>query len=665
MSTLSEEQRARIEENRRKALEIRAARLKEQTASQNSAPAARIPNQANKRPFQLTSTRTYPKKSFPNAGLGASATPQKFYSSGTSKKVVSELRADLTLISEGRFELIMAYHQATIDAMKKIPGREYDSIKRNWNFPLTQYTNVVTALRNSNVLVGELSPLVINTFLKRRNPYPSDIDLSRIHTSVRSTLMDFQVDSVKYAVSRGGRVLIADDMGLGKTIQALAIADYYRSEWPLLIVCPSSMRFQWVAEINKHLMHICPETIFVITSGKDIVGSNLQVIITSYDLMAKCKDQLLSQKIGVVIMDESHSLKNPKAIRTKTGIEILKKCSRCVLLSGTPALSRPVELHCQLQGVKPHIFNKFMEFGLRYCDGKMTRFGWDFSGSSHMTELSVVLKELLMIRRLKSDVLAQLPPKRREVVVLESAGKNLSETSEFAKALEKEGLKGLEKQSTMFSYFMETGLSKINGVVQYVSDMLDNGQKFLVFAYHARVLDAICSAVESKKHDYIRIDGSVPSDVRKDLCNHFQEHDDCQVAVLSIKAANTGLTLTAAHLVIFAELYWNPGDLIQAEDRAHRIGQADSVLVQYLIQEKSVDDIIWPLIQEKLNLLNKAGLGQDTFAVEQVQSIKKEKAETATSDYFLPDDDAALAELDLDNLENSFEMQEKKPRVNE
>ncbi|XP_034249372.1 SWI/SNF-related matrix-associated actin-dependent regulator of chromatin subfamily A-like protein 1 [Thrips palmi] len=653
MSSLTDEQKARMEENRRKAMEIRAAKMKQQIPTQSSAA-------ASKHSFPISNNpTTYPKKTFPNTPPGA--TPQKFYSIQSSKKSVSELRGDLTLISEDRFELNMAYHQTTIDALKKISGREYDSVKKNWNFPLAQYNNVLATLKNLNVLVGELSPLVISTFLKRRK-YPSDIDLARIHPSMRSTLMDFQIESVRYAVSRGGRVLIADDMGLGKTIQALAIADYYRNEWPLLIVCPSSMRFQWVAEIHKHLMHVSPETIFVITTGKDALDSSFQVIITSYDLMAKCKDKLLVRKFGVVIMDESHSLKNPKAIRTKVGTEILKKCSRCVLLSGTPALSRPVELHCQLQGVKPQTFNKFMEFGLRYCDGKMSRFGWDFTGSSHMTELSVVLKELLMIRRLKADVLAQLPPKRREVVILESSGKSLSETSEFAKALQKEGLKGLEKQSTMFSYFMETGLSKINGVVQYICDMLDNGEKFLVFAHHAKVLDAICNAVESKKTDYIRIDGSVPSDVRKQLCNHFQEQESCQVAVLSIKAANTGLTLTAARLVIFAELYWNPGDLIQAEDRAHRIGQADSVLVQYLIQEKSVDDIIWPLIQDKLNLLNKAGLCQDKFAVEQVQSKKQEKVESEAADYFLPDDDAVLAELNLDELENSFEMPEKKPR---
>ncbi|KAK3908406.1 SWI/SNF-related matrix-associated actin-dependent regulator of chromatin subfamily A-like protein 1 [Frankliniella fusca] len=682
--SLSQEQKDRMEENRKKAIELRAAKLKQQQKvqqhSQQVSTASTSQHQSKPnivegtvRQKQFCSQQS--SQQLPSSSCSSPSEKHKYPNSslkGSTKKckypsVTNVKTGSLSLISRDRFELVMDYHQPTIDAIKAVPGRQYDLTKKNWNFPLSQYEKFRSVVKSlhPNVVVGELPSLVIETFVKHRHTYNTDIDLSRIHSSMRSTLMDFQVESVKFAVSRGGRVLIADDMGLGKTIQALAIADFYHDEWPLLIVCPSSMRFQWVAEICKHLKNVNSDSIFVITNGKDVIDCFYDIIITSYDLMSTFKEQLLSKKFGVVIMDESHHLKNPKAIRTKAATEILRICKRCVLLSGTPVLSRPVELYCQLKCVKPQIFHNFMDFAMRYCNAKQMRWGWDFSGSANMNELNIALKELLMIRRLKSDVLSQLPPKSREVVMLGSTGRKLSETSELAKLLDTEGLKGLTKQSTLMAYFQETSVVKIKGVTQYVQDMIENGEKFLVFAHHGKMMDAICTAVESKKTDYIRIDGSVQSATRKDLCNHFQEQENCLVAVLSIKAANTGLTLTAARLVIFAELWWNPGDLIQAEDRAHRIGQADCVIIRYLIQRGTADDKIWPIIQKKLEVIGKAGLSQDDFNVEPVVHAKSQTENESITDYFShnDEDDMLLAGIDLSEIDNSFEVPEKKARI--
>lgn len=670
--SFSQIQKDRIEENRKKALAIRAAKLRESQASSSAASAAQV--SANSFYQKSSVSSVQPAKSALSSDKQAG---NSMVTQGSSKKDWKDYaninkpydlpkKGSLVLVSRERFELVMDFHQPTIDLVKTLPGREYNPNKRLWNFPLKNYDAVLTALKKLHpaVVVGELPSLVVDTFVKRKHSFSSEVDVSRIQSSLRSTLMDFQVDSVKYAVSREGRVLIADDMGLGKTLQALAIADYYKADWPLLIVCPSSMRYQWVAEIKKYLVNVDPDSIFVIRNGKDVMYSDSKVIITSYDLMSTFKEQLLAKNFGVVIMDESHHLKNPKALRTKTATSIVMKCKRCVMLTGTPVLSRPVELHCQLQCIRPQIFNKFMDFAVRYCDAKKNRFGWDFSGSSNMAELNLLLKELLMIRRLKSEVLSQLPPKTREVVILESNGTKLSETSELAKVLDGEGLKGLNKHSTLMAYFQETASAKTKKVTQYVEDMIERGEKFLVFAHHTVMMDAICIAVEKKRTDYIRIDGSVGSDVRKDLCSHFQEQENCLVGVLSIKAANTGLTLTAARLVIFAELYWNPGDLIQAEDRAHRIGQADSVLIQYLVQQGTADDKIWPILQSKLNILNEAGLAQDQFRIEDtIKSQPKKEDGKDITDYFLHEDDTALAELDLDALESSFEIPNKKQRL--
>lgn len=151
--------------------------------------------------------------------------------------------------------------------------------------------------------------------------------------------------------------------------------------------------------------------------------------------------------------------------------------------------------------------------------------------------------------------------------------------------------------------------------------MLECGrEKFLVFAHHKLVLDQITSELAKKNVNYIRIDGATPSAERQLLCEKFQLSTKPYVAVLSITAANMGLTLHAADLVIFAELFWNPGVLIQAEDRVHRIGQTCNVNIHYLVAKGTADDHLWPLIQEKMNVLEQVGLSESNLSENAINS---------------------------------------------
>ncbi|VDL98289.1 unnamed protein product [Schistocephalus solidus] len=246
------------------------------------------------------------------------------------------------------------------------------------------------------------------------------------------SLMPFQRDGVRLGLQRGGRILLADDMGLGKTLQGLAIAAAFRSEWPLLIVTPSSVRFTWREQILRWLggpLNIHRSDIDVVCSARAFTtddylnprqGPSL-ITVLSYDLLSRCAAKLSEfPPFGVVIMDESHFLKNFKTARTKAAMPMLKAAKRVILLTGTPALSRPVELFPQITAVRPSLFKGgFHEFGLRYCAAKENPWGWDYSGCSNMQELQIILEATIMIRRVKSDVLSQLPPKRREVVILD------------------------------------------------------------------------------------------------------------------------------------------------------------------------------------------------------------------------------------------------------
>ncbi|KER30254.1 hypothetical protein T265_03304 [Opisthorchis viverrini] len=496
------------------------------------------------------------------------------------------------LSSRSTFEVQARYHAGLSELYKSMPTRQY--IRRAKAMP--------------GIAIDGLPSAVLKTFKSAFSSNPSEAvegnstvkNLSDyLPADLVRVLFPFQREGVSLALARSGRVLLADDMGLGKTIQALAVAAAYRSDWPLLVVAPSSVRFSWRDQCMRWLsgpLRITSADILVVANGRDMEGINQYttklITIISYDLMAKHAEQLRLCNFGVIIM------------ATK----------RVLLLSGTPAVSRPAELYSQISGVAPNLFpGGFHEFGLRYCAAKECPWGWDYTGCSHMTELQLILEESIMIRRLKSDVLSQLPPKRRELVVLDPNVIKAGRLKSHAKRMVTSSLPSDERRAAMLQYFHETASVKVPALQQYVLDLVEVGRKFLVYAHHTEVLDALSNLLMEKSIDFIRIDGRTNSEQRSVVCRKFQEEENCLVALLSITAAGTGLNMTAASLVVFAELYWNPGALVQAEDRAYRIGQQDSVSVRYLLAEGTADDYIWSLIEKKLNVLSKAGLNQETF----------------------------------------------------
>ena len=369
-------------------------------------------------------------------------------------------------------------------------------------------------------------------------------------------------------------------------------------------------------------------------------------------------------------------IKGAKTARTKAANTILKGSSRLLLLSGTPALSRPIELYSQIYLIDPKLFPWVTDFGMRYCEGRKVSYGpnktgHDFSGSSNMEELKLLMMERFMIRRMKTEVLSQLPSKQRQMIILDpSLVKSKSrEMQSQARLMKNKGLSKSERRGLLLEWFHSTASAKGRAVQDYVHDLaVENGRKFICFAHHNTMMNDISATLDKANVHYIRIDGSTSSGQRKYLCDAFQTDDKVRVAVLSITAANAGLTLTAAHLVVFAELFWNPGILTQAEDRAHRIGQTDSVTVQYLVATGTADDELWPLIQKKLDVLNKAGLSKDNFMNSESHTVttKAVPSSSKITDYFnctITDEDVAALDEDWDD-EPIWEEENvaKKPR---
>ncbi|XP_060081169.1 SWI/SNF-related matrix-associated actin-dependent regulator of chromatin subfamily A-like protein 1 isoform X2 [Ylistrum balloti] len=554
-------------------------------------------------------SRSHGNRQFVSEGNNISRGTEQFSASEVANKVANSgnnffgknksVKGCCILISRERFEVDVGFCAPLVEVFKTMNTKLYDAVTKKWSFALEEYNRFMAAIKGLQPAV-EVQPFpkhILQVFSSQmKGKYPArtipTADLSKIDCVLVDALLPFQRTGVEFGIHMNGRVLIADDMGLGKTIQAICLSSYYREEWPLLVVAPSSVRFAWAQQFRRWLPSVDPQEIFVPTTGKKVMNMS-QINIFSYDLMAKKVEHLKKQHFRVIIMDECHLLKNFKTARCKAALPLLQNSHRVILLSGTPALSRPSELYTCIQAVCPFLI-KFHDFGVRYCDGKKMPFGWDFSGSSNMNELQIVLEEKIMIRRLKKDVLKQLPAKMRQMVVLDPNSIKINkEMKTDCKAMNVKGLKGVERRGVLLEYFHHTGAAKIPAIRDYVVDLIETDKKFLIFAHHQEVLDAIEDVVKAKvKQQYIRIDGKTSAEQRNYFCKKFQENDDYRVAVLSIMAANAGLNLSAANLVVFGELFWNPGILVQAEDRVHRIGQQDMVTVQYLVSQGTADDYI-------------------------------------------------------------------------
>ncbi|XP_070770465.1 SWI/SNF-related matrix-associated actin-dependent regulator of chromatin subfamily A-like protein 1 [Enoplosus armatus] len=540
------------------------------------------------------------------------------------QKPGASLQGQCNLVSRTKFEVDVGYHVDVIASFNQMPTKNYDMKARKWSFSLEDYKRLLDRL--SGIAAVEVEPLpraIVQAFAARfdgteaRSLDVPEADLSSIDPSLTNSLMPFQREGVNFAVSKQGRLLLADDMGLGKTVQAICIAAYYRNEWPLLVVAPSSVRFTWAEAFRRWLPSLNPDSINVVVKAKDNLRSGL-VNIISYDLLSRMDKQQPGNPFNVLIMDESHFLKNMKTARCKAALPLLKAAKRVILLSGTPAMSRPSELYTQILAVRPTLFPRFHEFGMRYCNAKQMTWGWDYSGSSNLGELKLLLEECLMLRRLKSNVLSQLPAKQRKVVTVTIDGVNTrikAALSAAAKQLAKGNRNKREEKEALLIFYNHTAEAKLQAIMEYITDTLECGrEKFLVFAHHKLVLDHITTELGKKNVSYIRIDGTTPSAERQQLCDQFQYSGKTCVAVLSITAANMGLTLHSADLVVFAELFWNPGVLIQAEDRVHRIGQTSNVNIHYLVAKETADDHLWPMIQEKMTVLERVGLSESNLS---------------------------------------------------
>jgi SWI/SNF-related matrix-associated actin-dependent regulator of chromatin subfamily A-like protein 1 len=416
-------------------------------------------------------------------------------------------------------------------------------------------------------------------------------------------LYSFQKEGVRF-LKANARALLAFDMGTGKTATSIVAAAEQNLQ-NVLVICPASVKYNWAKELKKWYT-TCPYIQVIEGRGAKINPTPGWTII-NYDLLATKKIflQLINKHYDILILDEAHFLKNNRAKRTKCvyfprGLK--DRADRVWLLTGTPVLNRPVELYSHLKSLAPERlghYTSYLDYCKRYCAARENRWGWDVSGASNLEELSKVL-DGFMLRRMKEDVLTELPDKIFQTIYLTATDKIKKLVIKERGEYEKESILG-----ALATCRRASGLAKVHLVVAHLENVLENKQKAVVFAYHRDVISAIMESCRAYKP--VAITGNTPARKRQEAVEAFKMDPECRIFVGQIEAAGTGIDglQDVCDTVLFAELSWVPGQMRQAIDRCHRIGQKNAVLVQFLVVAGSIDEEMARALGEKEKVIDK------------------------------------------------------------
>ena len=431
--------------------------------------------------------------------------------------------------------------------------------------------------------------------------------ISEVAARLGGELQPFQWAAVHYALD-ARRTFLADEQGLGKTVEALATLEA-ADAFPAVVICPASMKLTWAREAERWLGH---RSVSVL-QGRGGTPPHVDITILNYEVVEAHRETLARRGLRALIADESHYCKNPQAKRTRS----VRRLAEAVIddglrlaLTGTPVLNHADELIAQLR-----VIGRLSEFG------SGASFSRQFEGELSEERLHWHLRRSCFIRRLKSEVLPQLPAKRQVVVPvgltneseyrlaeddviawLKSQPLDLAQLdAKIAATLRAERL----AQLTALQRLAARG--KLAAAISWIHDFLASGEPLVVFARHREIQQAVVARFPDAVH--LLGDDSVAA--RQAAIEAFQRPDGPQLIVAATRVAAQGITLTRASNVCFLELEWTPAIHDQAEDRVHRIGQRDSVSAWYLLAADTIDETMARLIQRKRQVVDAVTDGRE------------------------------------------------------
>lgn len=428
----------------------------------------------------------------------------------------------------------------------------------------------------------------------------------------RTKLKPFQKEGVRLIEKYHGRALLADDMGLGKTIQALTWIRRHPKMRPVVVVCPAFVKWVWKNQSWEHI-HMRATVLSGQTPSKKGLKVQHDLIIVNYDILQYWIEYLKEQEPQAIIIDEAHFIKSMTAIRTRKVAELCDGVRHILAIGGTPLTNKPVDLFPTLHILKPKRFSNFPAFAHTYSHPRHRRWGWDFSRPANLKRLHRILTKRLMIRRLKKDVLKELPDKerivipvdiehRRDYVHAEQDFLDWLRSKSAAKAAKARKAKELVKLGYLKRLAAEL---KMKAVCEWIDNFLESSdEKLVLFTWHKKIMKRL-----RKRYSKIcvHIDGSVSPRLRKDAIRSFQHKRGKRILIGQITSIGTGTDKmqTSCSTGLFVELDWVPANHTQAEDRLHRIGQSKKVVIYYLVAKDTIEEKLCKVLQEKQTTLNK------------------------------------------------------------
>lgn len=508
---------------------------------------------------------------------------------------------------------------------------------------------------------------------------------------LNARLYPYQKEGIRFAI-KTGKTIIADEMGLGKTIQAIGCAEFMRKEnliSSVLIVCPTSLKYQWKKEIERFTG--CQS---VVIEGNHLRRKKMYDDSTFYKIVSYnsiCNDVKILRHMSTdfMIMDEAQRLKNWNTQVAQAMRRI--HADYMVVLSGTPLENKLQELYSIVQIVNPFLLGPLHEF---IADTTVLSPSGQIIGYKNLNEIGERLKGV-MIRRRKSDVKLQLPSRMDSIrfvpMTKEQAGMHdefhsvVSQIvtkwnkTHFLSEKDRKRLLLLLSQMRMAcdSTFILDQRSrhdpKIDELMHMVEDMIENGDdKMVVFSQWERMTRLVCQELEKRGIMYANLNGSVPSEKRKQLMDDFTSNPDCRIFV-STDAGSTGLNLQVASVLVNLDLPWNPAVLEQRIARIYRIGQTKSVQVFNMVAERTIEERMLSTLNFKSNM-SEGILDNGTDAVfmeeskfnrlmETVEEVtasdgKPEFAETHTDDTTEHATEELIEDIPLE-ADNNYEVETK------
>ncbi len=432
------------------------------------------------------------------------------------------------------------------------------------------------------------------------------------------TLTPFQQEGLGFLL-RTDRCLLADEMGLGKTVQALAMIAQLTA-YPAMIIAPAHLMRNWQSEIARFLRHADgkPIDVHIVKGLKPYDLPPADIYLMHYLLLRGWKEALPEMRLPTVIFDEIQELRHSGTEKYSAASLLAERADRVVGLSGTPIYNRGAEIWNVINTLDFHFLGDYESFTREWCYGY---------GNQIVIKPDVLGDYLrgegIMLRRTKQDVLSDLPPKRRLVMAIDSDDgvyrQLMQPITDKLRMLRNEpsltaAQRALVTMEVEQGERQATGIAKAPYVAQFVRALLDGGEKVLLFAHHHQVMDLYQQELRTFSPAFIT---GRETTAQKDRSLERFMSGRTDLCCISLRSA-AGLNLQRATCVVFGELDWSPAVHSQAEDRAHRMGQTDSILCYYLVSQggsdQDVQDALGLKVSQFVALMGDTVPAQETLA---------------------------------------------------